>query len=300
MPAENAPESTNPPEGEPGTKIDKSTSELDEELKFRTAAEERLIKLGNLLEIAESKGIQLASARKNYVESRNELYKNKDAFESITKSDEGFMHLTRALNDLKFEFMGLPKWRYISFVIAKYGLFPMFYGMLAAIVFGYLLVVPKNADLLILNVPIWAALIAGLGASAQIMVGTVGDIKATGVVQEYKRLWYTSLPFLAVIFGYIAYILTDLGMVSTTGSGTPHNYLNATDIGIVNLTGLKGAILANSNSTLNATGAVQLTARDVTSFSANIGDNSRMAVCFIVGFATNAFIEKLTKLSEKL
>jgi hypothetical protein len=279
--------------------IDKSTSELDEELKFRTKAEERLTKLGNLLEIAESKGIQVTCARKNYLDSRSQLYKNKDAFESITKSDEGLYQLTRDLNTFKFNFLGIPKWTYLSFVIAKYGLFPMFYGMIAAIVFGYLLV-SRNADFLILNVPIWAALIAGLGASAQIMVGTVGDIKATGVVQEYKRLWYTSLPFLAVIFGYIAYILTDLGMVSTTGSGTPHNYINATDIGTVNLTGLKDAVLANSNSTLNATGAVQLTAKDVISFSANIGDNTRMAVCFIVGFATNAFIEKLTKLSEKL
>jgi hypothetical protein len=279
--------------------IDKSTSELDEELKFRTKAEERLIKLGNLLEIAESRCIKATCARINYLDSRSQLYKNKDAFESITKSDEGLYQLTRDLNTFKFNFLGIPKWTYLSFVIAKYGLFPMFYGMIAAIVFGYLLV-SRNADFLILNVPIWAALIAGLGASAQIMVGTVGDIKATGVVQEYKRLWYTSLPFLAVIFGYIAYILTDLGMVSTTGSGTPHNYINATDIGIVNLTGLKDAVLANSNSTLNATGAVQLTAKDVISFSANIGDNTRMAVCFIVGFATNAFIEKLTKLSEKL
>ncbi len=298
MPPEDNSDSSNNSEGERESKIDKSTSELDEELKFRTDAEERLIKLGNLLEIAESKGIQLESARENYVDSRYELYKKKDAFESITKSDEGFIQFSKALNEFKFEFLGIPKWTYISFVIAKYGLFSMGYGMLAAIVFGYLLLF-KNTDLLVLNVPIWAALIAGLGASAQIMVGTVGDIKATGVVQEYKRLWYTSLPFLASIFGFIAYILTDLGMSTTTGNGTPHNYLNATNIEMLNLTGLKDAVLVN-NSTLTATSAAQLTAKDVISFSANIGDNTRMAVCFIVGFATNAFIEKLTKLSEKL
>jgi len=170
--------------------------------------------------------------------------------------------------------------------------------MVASIFFGYLLIF-KNTNIIIMTVPIWAALIAGLGASAQIMVGTVGDIKAEGVVQEYKRLWYTSLPFLAAIFGFIAYILTDLGTLSTTGSGTPSNYLNATDIGILNLTGLKNAVLVN-NSTLNATGAAQFTAKNVVSFSANIGDNMRMAICFIVGYATNAFIDKLTKLAEKL
>jgi hypothetical protein len=297
MPPEDDLETANKPKVEPQPNIDKSTSELDEELTSRTKAEERLTKLGYLLEIAESKGIEVECARDNYLESRNMLYKNKDAFESITKSDQGLFELSKALNKLKFKFLGIPKWIYMSFVMAKYGLFPMLYGMLSAIVFGYLLF--KDTNIIIISVPIWAVLIAGLGASAQIMVGTVGDIKATGVVQEYKRLWYTSLPFLAAIFGYIAYILTDLGMITTTGQGTPSNYLNATNIGLLNLTGLENAVLVN-NSTLNATSATQLTAQNVASFSANIGDNSRMAVCFIVGFATNAFIEKLTKLSEKL
>lgn len=274
-----------------------STSELDEELKLRMKAEERSTKLGSLLEIAESRGIYAVCARDNYTKSVDSLYKNKDPIESMKNANEGMLQLTKALNEYKYKFFGIPKWTFLSFVIAKYGLSSMFYGMMAAIVFGYLLIF-NNANNIVMNVPIWAALIAGLGASAQIMVGTVADIKDTGIVHEYKRLWYTSLPFLAAIFGFIAYILTDLGTVTVAGSGNPSNYLNATNIGVLNLTGLRDATL--NGTTLSASGALQLTAKDVASFSANIGNNTRMAVCFIVGFATNAFIEKLTKLSEKM
>jgi hypothetical protein len=276
-----------------------STPELDEELKLRTKAEERLTKLGNLLEIGESRGIHVPCARKNYIDSREQLYKKKDAIESIKDADEGIFQFTTALSEMKWDFkiFSIPKWPHTSFVIAKYGLSSLLYGMLAAIAFGYLLFF-KDTNLVVKNVPIWAALIAGLGASAQIMVGTVADIKATGIVQGYKRIWYISLPFLAAIFGFIAYILTDLGTLGITGSGTPPNYLNATNIGALNITGLVDASL--SNGTLIAASADQLVAKNVASFSANIGDNMRMAVCFIVGFATNAFIDKLTKLSEKL
>jgi hypothetical protein len=113
-----------------------STPELEEELKMRTRAEDRLIKLGNLLEIAESRNIIIPCARSNYVNSMEKLYNEKDAIESIKNADEGLFQLTKALNEQKFKFFGFPKWSYISFVIAKYGLFSMFYGMFAAIFFS--------------------------------------------------------------------------------------------------------------------------------------------------------------------
>lgn len=273
------------------------TPELKEELDMRTRAEDRMIKLGSLLEIAESRGIDVPCARLNYEGSRDDLYAEKNSLESIKKADEGLRQLTMGLNEYKYKFLGIPKWTYLSFVIAKYGLFSMFYGMAAAIFFGYLLIYHPHKY--VLNVPLWASLFAGLGASAQIMVGTVEDIKATGIVRAYKRLWYTSLPFLAAIFGYIAYLLTDLGMMTTAG-GAPSGFLNATDIGFLSLSGLEGAQLMNNNTTLIASSANNLTAQNVSYFEAAIGDNMRVVVCFLVGFATNAFIEKLGKLSEKL
>jgi hypothetical protein len=273
---------------------DDPTPKLEEELEMRRWAEERLIKLGSLLEIAESRDIDVSGARTNYYAARNELYTEKEPLKSMEDADKGMEQLTRELNRHKFKFFGLPRWTYLSFVIAKYGLFSMFYGMAAAIFFGYLLY-SQDTNKIILNVPIWAALIAGLGASAQIMVGTVEDIKAYGIVREYKRLWYTSLPFLAVIFGFIAYLLTDLGMTTTGGSAV--GSLNATGLGVLNLTGLEDAQL--NNSILNASSAKELSAQSVSSFEVN-GDNTRILFCFLVGFATNAFIEKLGKLSEKL
>lgn len=254
---------------------DDPTPKLEEELEMRRWAEERLVKLGSLLEIAESRDIDVFGARANYYAARDELYTKKEPLKSMEDTDKGMEQLTRELNRHKFKFFGLPKWTYLSFVIAKYGLFSMFYGMAAAIFFGYILLF-KDANGIILNVPLWAALIAGLGASAQIMVGTVEDIKASGIVREYKRLWYTSLPFLAAIFGFIAYLLTDLGMTTTTGGSAT---------GILN----QSAQLIGNNTTLIGS-----------SFEANTGDNMRILVCFLVGFATNAFIEKLGKLSEKL
>lgn len=308
---------------ETGNNINRSTSELRDELKLRELAEERLIKLGQLLEIAESRNIIIPNARTMFYSSRNKLYgKNNgknDVLESINESDKCTSILTAALNKEKYRFLGFPKWTYISFVMAKYGLFSLFYGMISAIFFWYILLASDmdiqiniykyslidttmdiNPYSLILNVvPLWAALIAGLGASVQIMVGTVMDIKQTGVVQEYKRLWYTALPFIATIFGFIAYILTDLGAVSITGSDI--SFLNATNIsGNITINGLNQANLINNNTSLTALGATNLTAQSVEKFETSIGDNTRMAICFLVGYATNAFIDKLDKLAKKL
>lgn len=303
---------------ESGNIINRSTSELREELKFRELAEERLIRLGRLLEIAESRNINVSDTRDTFYSSRNKLYRENDVFGSINECDKCNSKLTAALNGEKYKVIGFPKWTYVSFVMAKYGLFSLFYGMISAFFFGYILlasnmdiqitifehnIIDTNMDIdpyrLILNVvPLWAAIIAGLGASIQIMVGTVNDIKKIGVVQEYKRLWYTALPLIATIFGFIAYILTDLGAVSITGSDMS---LIATNIsGNINITGLTQANLINNNTSLTALGATNLTAQSVEKFETSIGDNTRIAICFLVGYATNAFISKLDKLSKKL
>lgn len=71
-------------------------------------------------------------------------------------------------------------------------------------ILGYLLLYINMNKFILELIPLWATAIAGLGASAQIMAGTVDDIKATGVVQNYKWVWYTALPFLAAIICFIA------------------------------------------------------------------------------------------------
>ena len=273
-----------------------SISELKDEVNMREAAEGRLTKLGMLLEIAESRGLDVKSAKEFYNSSRESLYRDKNALESMKISDRSNSELTAALNQEKYGLLSFPKWTYISFFMAKYGLFSLSYGMIAAVFFGYILLYSNMNKYILETVPLWAPAISGLGASAQIMVGTVDDIKATGVVQNYKRVWYTALPFLAAIFGFIAYILTDLGEVVVAGDGVSLTASNIT--GNLTLFGLEQPLLYNT--TLTATGAANLTAQKVESFEAAVGDNMRMAVCFIVGYATNAFIDKLMKLSKNI
>lgn len=57
---------------------DDSTPKLEEELEMRRWAEERLVKLGSLLEIAESRDIDVTDARTNYYAARDELYTKKE------------------------------------------------------------------------------------------------------------------------------------------------------------------------------------------------------------------------------
>ncbi|MGB3944843.1 MAG: hypothetical protein WBK88_08645 [Methanothrix sp.] len=275
--------------------------DFDDQAEMRMMAKGRLLRLGALLDIAESRSFDVKDARECYNKARNELYRKKDALESITESEKGNTQLTQALNKEKYKLLGFPKWNYISFSIAKYGLFSLSYGMISAAFFGSFLLFGNVSGNLILGVvPLWAALIAGLGTSAQIMVGTVEDIKDVGIVKEYKRLWYIALPFLGAIFGFIAYILVDLGVISLTGSapGTPVSNLYATNIsGSITITELVKPVL--DNTTLTASAAANLTAEKVGDFKADVSNNNmRMAVCFIVGYATNAFIDKLTKLSK--
>jgi len=84
--------------------ITEATSKLEEELKMRTKAEEKLTKLGYLLEIAQSRDIIVTCARSNYVSSQDKLYKDKDAIESIKKTDEGLFQLTKALMKESLDF----------------------------------------------------------------------------------------------------------------------------------------------------------------------------------------------------
>ena len=275
------------------TLIETATSELEDELNKRKEVEAELKKLRNLLMIAESRGFSAECAWTHYKESITELYDKKKPQDALKLIDEGFRQLTRVLNTGRTN----KRWDYYTFVIAKYGITSMCAGIISAVVFGYLLFEKQNV--FILDVPLWAALIAGLGASAQILVGVVGDVRSTGYVQSYMRLWYWSVPIIAMIFGFVAYLLTDLGLITIGGSSSSIGF-NATNISLLNATGIQGLRVAADSASLNATVVGSLNAENMESFNVNIADHTRMVVCFLVGFATNTFIEKLTKLAKEM
>jgi hypothetical protein len=116
----------------------------------------------------------------------------------------------------------------------------------------------------LLGVPLWAGLFAGVGACIQIIMTLVGDIKEDGVVSEHRQLWFAALPLVALVFGYLAYILIDLGVMT----------------------------LAGPQSSSTATGGTQSLQ------SAGIG--SKILICFLAGYATDDFIKKLTSTTTKV
>jgi hypothetical protein len=42
----------------------------------------------------------------------------------------------------------------------------------------------------------------------------VDDLRKEGAVIRYKRVWYTAIPLLSLIFGYMAYLLFSSGLVA--------------------------------------------------------------------------------------
>jgi len=97
-------------------------------------------------------------------------------------------------------------------MVSAYGYIPLVISVVFGSFFAGLLVkffADMSAAPTLLGVPLWAALFAGVGACIQIIMTLVGDIKENGVVSEHRQLWFAALPLIALVFGYLAYILID-------------------------------------------------------------------------------------------
>jgi hypothetical protein len=64
---------------------------------------------------------------------------------------------------------------------------------------------------------LWSLFFAGLGSSAQILTGVADDLRRYGLASRYKRLWYMALPLLAMVFGYMAYLVFSSGFIALDG-----------------------------------------------------------------------------------
>jgi hypothetical protein len=112
----------------------------------------------------------------------------------------------------------------IKFVFPMYGLWPLgtgivFFAIYVALLWWWPLLSQNNLHLrhLDFGIPMWVALVAGIGASVQIMVDVTNDVKTNGYVQKYRRIWYMLLPIVGPVFGILAYILLLLGFLSLSG-----------------------------------------------------------------------------------
>ena len=165
-----------------------------------------LQRLNRMLQAAHRSSIDIKNSYDFYILAVKEL--NKDNLsDAYLYCDRSRYELTNAVNDAKMNLKGLRlhSLRSISFFFKLYGLYAVVFGMLSTLLFGFLIY--RYSELTILDVPLWASFFAGLGSSAQILSGVVDDLRKEGAVIRYKRIWYTAIPLLSLIFGFMAYLL---------------------------------------------------------------------------------------------
>ncbi|MCQ8902763.1 MAG: hypothetical protein NQU42_01505 [Methanothrix sp.] len=172
-----------------------------------------LRRLRRMLQAAHRSSIDVKNSYDFYVLAFKELSKNNYA-DAFLYYDRAKYELTSAINEAKHNIRGLRihSSRTVSFFFKLYGLYAVLYGVLSAVLFGALIY--GYSDIRILGVPLWSSFFAGLGSSAQILTGVVDDLQREGMVVRYKRIWYTTIPLLSMIFGYMAYLLFSSGLIA--------------------------------------------------------------------------------------
>jgi len=53
-----------------------------------------------------------------------------------------------------------------------------------------------------------------MGSSTQILTGVADDLRCYGMASRYKRLWYMAMPLLAMVFGYMAYLVVSSSFIA--------------------------------------------------------------------------------------
>lgn len=180
-----------------------ATAELKRDLK----------RLNYMLRAAHRSSINIKNAYDFYTLAWKEFNKENltDAFLYYDRSE---YELTSSINDAKLDLgrMKLHSLKTISYFFKLYGLYAVLFGILSALLFSFLIY--RYAEISILNVPLWASFFAGLGSSAQILTASVDDLRRDGMATRYKRVWYMAIPLLSIIFGYMAYLLFNSGLLA--------------------------------------------------------------------------------------
>ena len=175
--------------------------------------EKDLQRLNRMLQSAHRSSIDIKSAYDFYILALKEFDKA-NMTDAFLYYDRSKYELTTAINDAKLDIRGLRfhSLRTISYFFKIYGLYALIFGMLAILVFSYLIY--NYANVTVLSVPLWAPFFAGLGSSAQILSGVIDDLRREKTIVRYKRAWYTAIPLLSLIFGYIAYLVFSSGLIA--------------------------------------------------------------------------------------
>jgi hypothetical protein len=194
----------------------------------------KLARLSNTIDVARSCGFQLTGSHSKYVEARS-LLNAGNISEADDKAWETHNEIHNELETAAYWNIGpLKIWtlRYAIFKGKTYGIFSLIYTCIVLLFFiGFLFNYTSTTidkDFIsfwvfklpstIIGIPLWAALLGGIGACAQIFHGLIDDVYYYGIVRDENHFRYVILPLMSPIFGYIAYILMDLGVVALGGS----------------------------------------------------------------------------------
>jgi hypothetical protein len=173
-----------------------------------------------IIDMANTAGANIDDAEKKLEEAVT-AFGSGNLNQAFTSISETKAKLNDSVSDL-----GLLR-SYLKFVFPIYGAWPLSTAILFFALYALLLWVWRVLYQNILSyvslghlgfgIPMYAALVAGIGASVQIIVDVTNDVKTNGYVEKYRRMWYMLLPIVAPVFGIIAYILLSLGFLSLSG-----------------------------------------------------------------------------------
>lgn len=172
-----------------------------------------LKRLSYMLRAAHRSSINIKNAYDFYTLSWKEFNKENMA-DAYLYYDRSEYELTSSINDAKLDLgrMKLHSLKTISYFFKLYGLYAVVFGMLSALLLSFLIY--RYSWITILDVPLWASFFAGLGSSAQILTAAVDDLRRDGMATRYKRVWYMAIPLLSIVFGYMAYLLFNSGLLA--------------------------------------------------------------------------------------
>jgi len=187
--------------------IPKSCSEIEVDLK----------RLDRMLQAAHRSSIDIKESYDFYVLALKEFNKE-NLVEAFLDCDRAKYELTSAINEAKIKIKGsrFHSMRTLSYFFKLYGLYAVIFATISVAVFSALIY--WYSDIIVLGVPLWSSFFAGLGSSAQILTGVADDLRRYGLASRYKRLWYMAIPILAMVFGYMAYLVFSSGIIAMDDS----------------------------------------------------------------------------------
>lgn len=166
-----------------------------------------------MLQAAHRSSIDVKESYDFYVLALKEFNKE-NLVEAFLDCDRARYELTSAINEAKIKIKGsrFHSTRTLSYFFKLYGLYAVIFATLSVAIFSALIY--AYSDVSVLGVPLWSSFFAGLGSSAQILTGVADDLRRYGLASRYKRLWYMAIPILAMVFGYMAYLVFSSGVIA--------------------------------------------------------------------------------------